>query len=169
MSERPLVPWTIAEKDGRILAAHCDCMAGLGETCTHVASLLWATAAGVERRESLTVTQKSAYWVIPPAIKTVPYAPLSEISFVGKKRKSVCITGTTAVDPPRVVKKKHHKFAHHLIQKRLTSSILWLNVKEQNLQYLLLCLHILKHMSLHLWIKIYPWYCLTCTRRIILV
>lgn len=106
MSERPLVPWTIAEKDGRILAAHCDCMAGLGETCTHVASLLWATAAGVERRESLTVTQKSAYWVIPPAIKTVPYAPLSEISFVGKKRKSVCITGTTAVDPPIVVQKK---------------------------------------------------------------
>ena len=42
------VPWTIAEKDGRILASHCDCMAGLGETCTHV---LWATAAGVERRE----------------------------------------------------------------------------------------------------------------------
>ena len=106
MSERPLVPWTIAEKDGRILAAHCDCMAGLGETCTHVASLLWATAAGVERRESLTVTQKSAYWVIPPAIKTVPYAPLSEISSVGKKRKSVCITGTTAVDPPIVVQKK---------------------------------------------------------------
>ena len=113
MSERPLVPWTIAEKDGRILAAHCDCIAGLGETCTHVASLLWATAAGVERRESLTVTQKSAYWVIPPAIKTVPYAPLSEISFLGKKQKSVCITGTTAVDPPIVVQKKHHKFAHH--------------------------------------------------------
>ena len=85
MNERSLVPWTIAEKDGRVLAAHCDCIAGLGETCTHVASLLWATAAGVERRESLTVTQKSAYWVITPAIKTVPYAPLSEISFLGKK------------------------------------------------------------------------------------
>ena len=81
-------------------------MAGLGETCTHVASFLWATAARVERRESLTVTPKSGYWVIPPAIKTVPYAPLSEISFVGKKQKSVCITGTTAVDPPIVVQKK---------------------------------------------------------------
>ena len=92
MSEKPLVPWTIAERNGRILAAHCDCMAGLGETCTHVASLLWATAAGVEKRDSLTVTQKSAYWVMPPAIKTLPYAPLSEISFVGKKRKSMCIT-----------------------------------------------------------------------------
>jgi len=44
--------------DGRILAAHCDCMAGLGETCSHVASLLWVIGVGVESRESLTVTQK---------------------------------------------------------------------------------------------------------------
>ena len=63
-------------------------MAGLGETCSHAASLLWATAAGVEKRDSLTVIQKSAYWIMPPAIKTVPYAPLAEISFVGKKRKN---------------------------------------------------------------------------------
>ena len=124
MSEKPLVPWTIAERNGRILAAHCDCMAGLGETCTHVASLLWATAAGVEKRDSLTVTQKSAYWVMSPAIKTVPYAPLSEITFVGKKRKSMCITGDTAVDPPTPSKKKHRKVVHHLIQKRPNSSML---------------------------------------------
>ena len=90
-------------------------MAGLGETCTHVASLLWAAAAGVERRESLTVTQKSAYWVIPPAIKTVPYVPLSEISFDGKKRLELLLWTHL------VVQKKHDKFAHHLIQKRLTS------------------------------------------------
>ena len=49
--------------DGRILAAHNDCMAGLDETCSHVASLLLVIDVGVESRESLTVTQKSAYWV----------------------------------------------------------------------------------------------------------
>ena len=76
MSEKPLVPWTIAERNGRILAAHCDCMAGLRETWTHVASLLWVTAAGVEKRDSLTVTQKSAYWVMPPALKAVPLSLL---------------------------------------------------------------------------------------------
>ena len=74
--------------DGRILAAHCDCMAGLGETCSHVASLLWVIGVGVESRESLTVTQKSAYWVMPPAMKSVPYSPVKDIEFVGKKRKN---------------------------------------------------------------------------------
>ena len=87
MNEKPLKPWIVAEQDGKILAGNCDCMAGLGETCSHVASLLWATATGVEKRNALTVTQKSAYWVIPPAIKKVPYAPMSDIDFVGKKRK----------------------------------------------------------------------------------
>ena len=47
--------------DGRILAVHCDCMAGLGETCSHAASLFWIIDFGVESRESLTATQKSAY------------------------------------------------------------------------------------------------------------
>ena len=46
MNEKPLVPWIIAEAEGKIIAANCDCMAGLGETCSHVASLLWATATG---------------------------------------------------------------------------------------------------------------------------
>ena len=57
--------------DGRILAAHCDCMAGLGGTCSHVASLFWVIDFGVESRESLTVTHTSAYWVMPPAMKSV--------------------------------------------------------------------------------------------------
>ena len=62
-------------------------MAGLGETCSHVASLLWVIGVGVETRESLTVTQKSAYWILPPAVKSVPYAPVKDIGFIGKKRK----------------------------------------------------------------------------------
>ena len=35
----------------------------------------------------MTVSQKSAYWVTPPGIQSVPYAPIKEIDFVGKKRK----------------------------------------------------------------------------------
>ena len=74
--------------DGRILAAHCDCMAGLGETCFHVVSLLWAIGVGVESRESLTVTQKSAYWVMPPAMKSVTYSALKNTKFVGMRKNS---------------------------------------------------------------------------------
>ena len=79
MSEKPLTPWVICEGTGKILTGHCDCMAGLGESCFHVASLLWAIEAGVKQRDSLTVTDKKAYWVLPPAVKTVPYAKVKDI------------------------------------------------------------------------------------------
>ena len=59
MSEKPLTPWVVCEKSGKVLYAHCDCMAGLGESCSRVASLLWAIEAGCKRRDSLTVTEKS--------------------------------------------------------------------------------------------------------------
>lgn len=70
LSQKPLTPWVIAENNGRILCGHCDCMAGLGECCSHVASLLWAVECGVRYRESLTVTQQPAYWAIPSGVKT---------------------------------------------------------------------------------------------------
>ena len=54
MSEKPLTPWIIATEAGRILAGHCDCMTGLGETCSHVASLLWVIGVGVEKHEAAT-------------------------------------------------------------------------------------------------------------------
>lgn len=81
MSDKPLTPWIISHKDGKVLAAHCDCMAGLGESCSHVASLLWAVEAGAKKRDSLTVTDKKAYWVLPSAVKKVPYSKISDIVF----------------------------------------------------------------------------------------
>ncbi len=83
---KPLTPWVIAEVSGKIISAHCDCMAGLGESCSHVASLLWAIESGVRIRDSMTVTEKKSYWVLPAGVKEVPYAPVKSIDFVGKKR-----------------------------------------------------------------------------------
>lgn len=59
LSKKPLAPWAIAEKEGKIIVGHYDCMAGLGETCSHVASMLWAIEASVRLRDSMTVTEKS--------------------------------------------------------------------------------------------------------------
>ena len=89
LNDKRLTPWVIALKDGQILSGHCDCMAGLGETCSHVASLLWVMASGVQQRASLTVTDKSAYWVMPSAVKSVPYSEVRDISFTGKKKNSI--------------------------------------------------------------------------------
>ena len=79
---------------GIIFAAHCDSAAGIDETCSHAASLLWVIGVGVESWDSLTVTQKSAYWVMPPAIRSVPYAPPMDIDFIGKKKS--CESGATS-------------------------------------------------------------------------
>eukprot|EP00795_Rhopilema_esculentum_P005744 gene5744-11005_t len=48
LSEKPLQPWVVAEMGGRILS--CQCVAGLGETCTHVAALLFSIEAMVKMR-----------------------------------------------------------------------------------------------------------------------
>ena len=87
MNEKPLSPWFIALKEGKILAGYCDCMAGFGETCSHLASLLWVVASGVQCRDSLTVTDKSACWVMPAGVAKVPFAEIRDISFAGKKKK----------------------------------------------------------------------------------
>ena len=41
VSKTPICPWIVVEKCGTILCAHCMCMAGLGEACSHIAALLF--------------------------------------------------------------------------------------------------------------------------------
>lgn len=71
LNEKPLQPWVIIAKNGDVVAAHCDCMAGLGETCTHVGAVLFKIEAVVRIRERTTVTGVPAYWMIPNSIDKV--------------------------------------------------------------------------------------------------
>ena len=91
MNETPLHPWLIAEKNGKILAGHCNCMAGLGESCTHVAALPFAIEAAVRIRETKTVTAEKAYWVLPSSLDKVPYSPVSDIDFTSPQTKKKTI------------------------------------------------------------------------------
>lgn len=34
LKEKPLKPWIIAQLDGKVISAHCDCLADLEEVCT---------------------------------------------------------------------------------------------------------------------------------------
>ena len=65
LNEAPLEPWVIARSSGEILSEHCNCMAGLAEVCTHVASLLFWTEISIKIRESSTVTDPAAYLIAP--------------------------------------------------------------------------------------------------------
>ena len=78
LSEAPLSPWIIIQPDGKVLAAHCNCMAGLGESCTHVAALLFSIEATVKVRESQTVTDEKSYW-LPASVKGISYGALKDI------------------------------------------------------------------------------------------
>lgn len=80
----PLRPWVIAQKDGVVLAAHCTCMAGLGETCSHVGAVLFAIKAAVMLRESKTVTESPAYWLLPGGEPKEKYLEVDKIDFHSK-------------------------------------------------------------------------------------
>jgi len=36
----PVKVWVATKSDGEVVCAHCSCMAGLGEACSHIAALL---------------------------------------------------------------------------------------------------------------------------------
>ena len=62
-------------------------MAGLGETCTHVASLLFAIEATVKIRDSKTVTEEKAYWLLPSPFKNIEYKEVRKMDFTSSRLK----------------------------------------------------------------------------------
>ncbi|XP_069139431.1 uncharacterized protein [Argopecten irradians] len=87
MNETPLHPWLIAEKNGNVVSAHCNCMAGLSESCSHVGAMMFAVDATVKLRDSQTVTQQKAYWLLPSTVTKVTGKPVKEIDFTSAKTK----------------------------------------------------------------------------------
>ncbi len=89
VSAPPLIPWIAAENNGTILCAHCTCMAGLGEACSHISALLFAAEAYTKLAQETLCTSESCKW-LPPSMQKVKFAPISDIDFcapVTKRRK----------------------------------------------------------------------------------
>jgi len=67
--------WIFAEKDGTIISAHClGCKAGLGESCSHVASVMFYIEAVTRIQGKLACTQAKCTWILPTYVNEVPYA-----------------------------------------------------------------------------------------------
>ncbi|VDI18732.1 Hypothetical predicted protein [Mytilus galloprovincialis] len=47
LNEEPHHPWVALSGDGSVAVAHCNCMAGLAESCSHIAALLFKVEAAV--------------------------------------------------------------------------------------------------------------------------
>lgn len=79
-------PWVIVNSDGAVKSAHCTCMAGLAEACSHVAALLFFCEFAFHNHVGKSCTDVAAYWPVPSA-KQVPFARIRDIDFRTSKRK----------------------------------------------------------------------------------
>ena len=84
LSATPLQPWVGVEKVGVVICGHCDCMAGLGEACSHLAAILFALEANTRIKKSMSCTSLPCAWV-PPTFQSVPYSTIAEIDFKQKR------------------------------------------------------------------------------------
>lgn len=68
LNEKYLSPWIIAKVDGQIECSHCDCVAGLGEVCTHVAAvpLLCKNSTMIFLNWSNLVSHKQVHRFVTP-------------------------------------------------------------------------------------------------------
>lgn len=72
MNDSPLSCWIVTEVTGEVQNAHCNCMAGsVGETCTHVAAVLFYLEAAAKIQGKQTSMQHKCEWIMPSFKKNV--------------------------------------------------------------------------------------------------
>ncbi|KAK2555743.1 hypothetical protein P5673_022310 [Acropora cervicornis] len=87
MNDPPIPIWVIASQEGTIISAHCmGCKAGLGETCSHVASVLFYIEAWTRINGKMACTQVKCAWLLPTYVNEVPYARARDINFKSAKK-----------------------------------------------------------------------------------
>ena len=64
-----------------VISGRCTCMAGLGETCSHIGALLYWIGYQVQRYVALTSTLRPNEWLQPQTTKQVPTLRLDVINF----------------------------------------------------------------------------------------
>ena len=133
LSLPPAKAWLIIESSGRVISAHCDCTAGMGESCSHVGASLFYIDAINKLKDSTTVTGEKAYWVPPPGALPeqfeVGYSEIADINFTNpetkkKKMEKIMCGGASATPKKAVVVNKYldlapsdnklHAFFHNL-------------------------------------------------------
>ena len=70
-----------------MLSAHClGCKAGLAESCSHTASILFYLKAWTKINGRLSCTQVKYTWLLPLYVKQVDYARVHDINFTSAKK-----------------------------------------------------------------------------------
>jgi len=63
------------EASGAVCCTHCNCMAGLGEACIHIAAVLFYLEAVNRFEEAKTCTQGLCTWNVP-TLKKIKCLPI---------------------------------------------------------------------------------------------
>jgi hypothetical protein len=97
MNDSSLNPWLVIARDGSVVNAHCNCKAGIGEICSHIGALLFSIEAAIKIRNSKTVSEEKAYWMLSNAVNKVGYKSVRDIDFTSAKlfpQKRSCCFGS---------------------------------------------------------------------------
>ena len=108
LNETPLHCWIITQDNGEVCCGHCTCMAGLGETCTHVAAILFYLEASNRVIGIETCTQRKCEWIIPSSVKNIEYLPLSDIDFSSAQTKKRRLDANINDQIPTTVANESH-------------------------------------------------------------
>ncbi|XP_071119026.1 uncharacterized protein [Haliotis cracherodii] len=102
LRDKPHQPWVCVDKaNGTVYCAHCTCMAGLGEVCSHIAALLFKVDLAV--RAGLTskaCTSDACKWNSAYRKELHP-SPISEVQslFCGRRKQEVKTVSATGRAP----------------------------------------------------------------------
>ncbi|KAH7949036.1 hypothetical protein HPB49_004241 [Dermacentor silvarum] len=95
LGDGPLKVWVLCMADGSVLTAHCTCMAGVGEACSHIGACLFAVDTGVRMRNEKTCTGKDNAW-LPTYVEKVQFKRLKDIDFTSSRGKKQLLDGSRA-------------------------------------------------------------------------
>ena len=85
LSEKHPTAWVITEIGGEVLSTHCNCMAGLGEACSHIGAILFYCRDATEKKDS----GKEAYWVLPSNCKDITASKMHSVLHTNSDMPSV--------------------------------------------------------------------------------
>ena len=95
MNDALISVWILAEKDGTVRSAHClGCKAGLSESCSHVASVLFYVEAWTRIWGQLPCTQVKCSSLLTSLVKDIPYARMRDINLAPARKLKADLDNT---------------------------------------------------------------------------
>ena len=74
--------WISVKQSGEVLCAHCTCMAGAGEACSHIVSILFTLDMNTQMKQQFSCTSL-------PCSSTFRSSPFSEIAKINFQLQSI--------------------------------------------------------------------------------